>query len=294
MSGRTATRRAKPARRSPARRTPATPPRPSDVGHTLRVLVDATDNDGTGSAASAASSAVLSASSSLGALPGTGPSTGTSTRRADVANGTGASETAVLHLGVPRSISRSFAQRAFKLTGRLTDSQGQPIAGASLDVLQQTAGSNTTGLIEHARTSSSGAFAVAVRGGSLAAHRGRLPRVLRRCRLRGAGNDPRDGRRRGEARRQPPPNELHGDDHPLRQGARADPGAGHDRRAARALPGALGALPNPANQRARILPGRLSVRGRSRTIPVSGGSPRGPGRLPVRQRIQPVVDVATS
>jgi hypothetical protein len=141
-------------------------PAPSDVGHTLRVLVDAADNDGTATAASAASAVVLSASGSLGATPGPGIGPTTATpgpgSTADIANGTNASETASFHLGVARSLLRHFGQRAFKLTGRLTDLQDDPIANATLEVLQQTQGANTTTLIGTARTNTTGAFALTI------------------------------------------------------------------------------------------------------------------------------------
>src|SRR5271167_3773103 len=75
---------------------------------------------------------------SLGAPPGSG----SSALVAGVPNGIGASESASLHLGVPRAISRSFARRALRLAGRLLNAQGQPISGATLEVLQQIAGAS--------------------------------------------------------------------------------------------------------------------------------------------------------
>jgi hypothetical protein len=53
----------------------------------------------------------------------------------------------------------------FKLTGQLTDSEAHPIAGATLDVLQQNEGSETLSLLEHAQTSPTGAFSVSVPAG---------------------------------------------------------------------------------------------------------------------------------
>jgi hypothetical protein len=144
-------------------------PTPGDVGHTLRVLVTAVDNDGSTAVASATTGAVLSPLSSLGALPGPGTggeaAAGLPAAGSGAPNGTGASETAQLRLGVPLAISRSFARRAFKLTGRLLDGQGRPIGGATLDVLQQLDGSNTPQVIRRAKTSSSGALTVAVPAG---------------------------------------------------------------------------------------------------------------------------------
>lgn len=148
-------------------------PAPSDVGHTLRVIVTATDNDGSSSATSSASSLVLSDASSLGALPGPGTSQAPGTTSSVTAgtvgigapNGTPAVESAALHLGVNHTISRSYAQRALKITGRLTNTQGNPITHASLDVLQQIAGSNTIQLVKHATTNTGGAFAVSIPAG---------------------------------------------------------------------------------------------------------------------------------
>src|SRR5271170_639113 len=67
----------------------------------------------------------------------------TSTSPTGTPNGTPASETATLHLNGPPAINRSYTRRAFKLTGRLTNSQSQPITDATLDVLQQIAGTTT-------------------------------------------------------------------------------------------------------------------------------------------------------
>ena len=110
--------------------------------------------------------------SSLGALPGPGTGTGgnggvvaSSTPGAGAANGTSASETAQLRLGVGRRISRSFAHRALRIPGRLLDAQGHPIDGATLDIIQQVAGSSQTQVIAHTRTRADGSFTAAVPAG---------------------------------------------------------------------------------------------------------------------------------
>jgi hypothetical protein len=144
----------------PGAQSPSYTPVPSDAGHTLRLLVSATDNDGSTSVASSATSAGLSPQGS----PGAGVEAA-GRPAADMPNGTGASENAQLRLGVPHSIARSFARRAFKLTGRLLDSQGHPIAGATLDVLQQMVGSNSAVVIRRATTGPTGAFTVAILAG---------------------------------------------------------------------------------------------------------------------------------
>jgi hypothetical protein len=147
---------------------PTYTPAPSDIGHTLRLILSASDNDGLTPATTTPTSVVLSQQGTLGALPG--PGTGSSS--GDVGgggssvvlvgvgtpNGSSATESATIRLGVHRKISRSFAQRAFKLPGRLLDSNGHPINAAELDILQQTAGSTVLKVIGHTRTLANGTF----------------------------------------------------------------------------------------------------------------------------------------
>jgi hypothetical protein len=157
-------------------------PAPSDVGHTLRVLLTASDSDGSTSTSSAASSAVLPAPGSLGTTPGPGtgltptpapgitpsgsgaPSAAAAGLGPGAPNGSGASESSVLHLGVSHALSRAYARRAFKLTGRLLTG-GHPISGAALDIVQQIAGSNSQRTVAHVRTRSDGSFSVQVPAG---------------------------------------------------------------------------------------------------------------------------------
>ncbi len=101
--------------------------------------------------------------SSLGALPGPG-TTSSATGPAGSPNGSGASKGAHLQLGVRSPIFRTYAKRALRVTGRLLNAQGLPIAGASLEVLQQVDGA-TLELIGRARTGSDGTFVVSVPGG---------------------------------------------------------------------------------------------------------------------------------
>lgn len=126
----------------------------SDVGHTLRVLISAADSDGHSTQASLATSMVLA----LPTPPAAGPGTG-------VANGAPASETATLRLGAPSTMHVSYAHRAFTVTGLLTDSQGRPIAGAILDVLQPISTSASLALVARVQTSPAGTFTVAVPAG---------------------------------------------------------------------------------------------------------------------------------
>jgi len=155
---------------------------PSDVGDTLRVQVTAADNDGFASAMSAPSTVVQSASGSSGAGPGPGttpPSSGGTPAPTPSGNSSGpsggpgtpngsvASVSAVLRLGLRRVISRSFARRAFTLQGRLLGPTGAPVTGATLEVLQQVLGgaSGPMRLIAHAKTGKGGAFTVNVPAG---------------------------------------------------------------------------------------------------------------------------------
>jgi hypothetical protein len=134
--------------------------------HTLKVSVqDAASNsavvyDGT-------ISTKQPSNDSLGALPGLGTTAGSSPASTPVAvaNGATASHTARLSLGVKRRITRPYAHRAVRATGRLLDGQGHPIVGAALDVLQQVSGSPTLAIIGHAKTRANGTFAAMVPGG---------------------------------------------------------------------------------------------------------------------------------
>jgi hypothetical protein len=132
-------------------------PAVSDAGHTVRVLVTASDNDGSSTLASAATSTIAAPGS-----PGSPPPGGSATP--DTPNGNPASESALLHLD-RTALKRSFAKRAFKLTGHLTNKQSQPIAGATLEVLQRIQGSDTLLPVADIQTGPTGAFSVQVPAG---------------------------------------------------------------------------------------------------------------------------------
>jgi 5-hydroxyisourate hydrolase-like protein (transthyretin family) len=66
---------------------------------------------------------------------------------------------------VRSKITRGYAHRAVRITGRLLNAAGQPIDGATLEVLQQVSGSPTPTVIAHARTGSNGTFAATAPGG---------------------------------------------------------------------------------------------------------------------------------
>jgi hypothetical protein len=146
-------------------------PTPADIGHTLRLIVNASDSDGLSPAMSAATSTVLSAQGTLGAPngPGTHPG-GSGDGGAGVvvgqgaANGKGASESAVIRLGVRHTITRAFSRRAFKLSGRLLDNHGHAIGSATLDIVQQADG-GAARVIAHTKTRADGSFAMQLPAG---------------------------------------------------------------------------------------------------------------------------------
>jgi len=129
--------------------------------HTLKVtVVDAAQNasvvyDGP-------ISTLQPSDGSLGTLPGLGAG---GAALAGTPNGVAASEGARLELGQHGRLSRSFAKRELRVSGRLLNAQGEPIGGAALEVLQQVSGANSWRVIGHARTSASGTVATTVRGG---------------------------------------------------------------------------------------------------------------------------------
>jgi hypothetical protein len=126
--------------------------------HTLKVTVeDAAEN------ASVVYDAPITtqqpSNSSLGALPGPGASAASGLARGvGQPNGIAASEGARLRLGQRSRLTRSFAKRALGISGRLMSVQGQPIGGATLGLLQQTASSPGLKLIGHVKTSATGTF----------------------------------------------------------------------------------------------------------------------------------------
>jgi hypothetical protein len=99
-------------------------------------------------------------SSSLGALPGPGTSSGLTAT--GTPNGASASDAAQLRLGTSHTIYRPFSHRALRLPGRLLTGQGHPIAGATLDVLQQLLGAKGEELVGHATTAADGSFVASI------------------------------------------------------------------------------------------------------------------------------------
>jgi hypothetical protein len=154
----------------PGAQNPTYTPAAADVGHRLRVTVTAKNNDG----ATPATSTTTSTTPAVETPTGTIPPTGTSTSSGAVAgsgpsgipNGSSASEAAILRLNTPTTITRSFARRAFNVTGQLTNNQSIPIADATLDVLQQTDTNSTLQLIGYTHTTAAGTFNVKIPSGA--------------------------------------------------------------------------------------------------------------------------------
>jgi hypothetical protein len=71
-------------------------------------------------------------------------------------NGAPASPVAVIALDSPGRVTRSYARSALTLTSRLLDADGQPIAGAQVDVLQRVAGSTLTQVVGQAVSAADG------------------------------------------------------------------------------------------------------------------------------------------
>jgi hypothetical protein len=134
--------------------------------HTLKVTVeDAAQN--TSVVYDGPITTLQPSNNSLGALPGPGASTAGAGISSGLGqpNGVAASDGAQLHLGQRSRVTRSFAERALRMPGRLVNAQGLPIDGATLELLAQTAGSPTLTLIGHAKTSTTGTFLASVPAG---------------------------------------------------------------------------------------------------------------------------------
>ena len=131
----------------------------ADAGSTLRYQVTAKNNAGSTVAVSPTSTVVPNTQQNSappgpggplpsGPLPGpalptpgnAGPSnTQSVTQTLGTANGSNASEAAYISLGVNSTVNSSYNKSNLTVRGRLLDPEGQPIAGATLEVLQQVA-----------------------------------------------------------------------------------------------------------------------------------------------------------
>ncbi len=132
----------------------------SDIGHSLRVAVTASDSDGSSTLQSGSSAVITAAPTPAPSATGSASSPLAVGALVPVANGAGAGEGAQLHLGGKTRISRPFAERALTVSGRLTNAAGAPISGAILDVREQVAGGSSEESIGHVTTAANGTFTV--------------------------------------------------------------------------------------------------------------------------------------
>ncbi len=140
-------------------------PTPNDADHTLRLLVNAANNDGTTSAISTPTGQIQASQGPLTSTPGPGTSAapgGPPAEQISTPNGTAAGESAQLRLAVTRTISRTYTHRALRITGQLHNNQGTPITGATLDILEQIAGTNHLHILTHTNTTTNGSFLATV------------------------------------------------------------------------------------------------------------------------------------
>lgn len=153
-----------------------------DAGHTLRTLITASDNDGNTSTATANTSLIPAPEIPPPPTPapnpqtpapantntpqtspaGTAPSVVPPTDDRGAPNGAPASEAAQLRLAGPTTITRSFAKRAFTITGELLSAQGHPIGAATLNIIERNTANNLVRLIAHALTHADGTFILRV------------------------------------------------------------------------------------------------------------------------------------
>ena len=131
-----------------------------DAGHSLRVAVSASDSDGSTTLQSEPSPVIPAPTLTDSA------STLSESLQAPVANGANASRAAQLRLEEPARLTRTYAERALTLQGRLTTATGGPIAGATLDVEERVTGGPSTQLIGHVMTTANGSFSVRAGAGS--------------------------------------------------------------------------------------------------------------------------------
>jgi hypothetical protein len=143
----------------------------TDGQHNLELIVeDAAQNTSVIYDGTVTSKNTPAERSPLGTPPGPGTSTGTgtgtaaetTTQTAGVPNGTNASESAQLQLGVRPNLTRTYTHSALDLVGRLLDAQGRPIGNATLEILQKILGTTTLKSIAHTTTRSDGTFTVKV------------------------------------------------------------------------------------------------------------------------------------
>jgi hypothetical protein len=147
-------------------------PTQADAGHTLELAVTGMNNDGQATEESATTGVTAGAELGGGGDPSSGRAAPTSTLSESTpaaglgaANGTGASQYATIKLAGHSRLSQSYANRALSISGHLVSSTGQPIVGATIEVLEQVLGATKPATIARATTGPGGAFLAKVPAG---------------------------------------------------------------------------------------------------------------------------------
>ena len=136
----------------------------ADGSHSLKVIVEDAAKSSSVVYAGTITTQNATVNSTLGALPGPGASgaSGALVSGVGAPNGPGASEGAQLRLGLRNTISRTYAHRGLRITGRLLNAHGQPIAGASLGLAQQVAGASRAQALADVSSGADGSFVAVV------------------------------------------------------------------------------------------------------------------------------------
>ncbi|MGH2833715.1 MAG: hypothetical protein ACRDK2_13155 [Solirubrobacteraceae bacterium] len=175
-------------------------PTQADAGHTLKLAVTGVNYDGKITGESAATGIVAAATGSDPSdPPNDPPSADPATTDPGAPNGINVSSSASIELSVPETIARKYSDRALHIPGKLVSSTGEPIVGATIEVLVQDLGSSIWTVITHTTTGGGGAFVAKIPAGPLTSDRARLPSVRDCTDLRRSGKDRRVGQCRRDA-----------------------------------------------------------------------------------------------
>ena len=137
----------------------------ADAGRTLRVLVNASDADGSMSLSSATSAIVAPPPPATLMHPGASGGVDAFSA-AGAPNGLGASERSQLRLSGRASILRAFAHRGFTISGALLKDSGAPIGGATLNVREQVQGNGASSTLADVVTAPNGSFHLRISAGA--------------------------------------------------------------------------------------------------------------------------------
>jgi hypothetical protein len=132
-------------------------PTSADTAHTLKLAVAAANSDGETPALSAATGLVAGPTQTLVDPPTSLSTAGESSAPANTQS--------IIKLGMGNTISRPYANRALTIPGHLLTSTGQPIAGATIEVLEQRLDTHTTRSVAHTTTATDGSFIAQVPAG---------------------------------------------------------------------------------------------------------------------------------